>query len=711
MKTIIAKMGAIATALIIALSAPAASMADDTAGGIGGGGSNGTLTGAIHWKSIASDEVGNPYKEFLKRSGWDQATTESQIRARAGNIDACRKSKVIWYINHNATNKWVFNYQYTATHGSGWDNHRNGSGTIEKPHVKVGRVPTTSEIDTFKNWDRTKNGHRIDKKPGYTIICSGAFMPLPKKEVKMTLTEYDTDVVPHERKAIYSYTTSVKPQNIAGKYDPVGEQNLTQQASLPVKTNFGKLWDQVYRQEVKLNKAQLDTAVNAALEKDKKIDHGKLNLNAFNRTGLAEGGILNVYEHATYATVKTNVSTLYAIVSDCTTTQTWNDDLMKYNPSTTECVKRAPRAVSTSVSMAAEAGTQKNTGFYQIMTTHNNHVGFSNLVKSDSTIKLTGGGKLDEQPNTESLTRGTISSSAVSKKYAQQPTVLDFGDKNNTNTAKAATATLGFYDKEAAFICDNSTMTVNASKNGANRNVYMSQVSANSDTTGAISGSQVGNDFEYFRDNDPSDVKVDLWYPTDTNVVSYNGHKALTTTVSRWAEGTPGTQSKSGGKFTMTTGKEKLFTGSDQAKNLRNWNTDTFSNSTSTVLKGQATDFKVSSTWASEAKLPQVLNFKYEYAPTVSTEVHGQNIGFGSGSSQALGQVIKVSAPMEGYCYSKFGATSNVYDTDLMLKNTGSGTKNELDGRIAEGVNGKNGSSAADYDRNLVVRFIRATTE
>lgn len=711
MKTIIAKLGAIATALIIALSAPAAALADDTGGGVGGGGSTGSLTGKIHWKSIAYDQPGTAYQQFLNRSGWDKATTESQIRIRVDNIDVCKQSKVIWYINHNATNKWVFNYGYTPTHGTAWNNHHNGSGTIESPHVKIGRTPTTAEVNTFKNWDRTKNGGVIDKKPGYTIICSGSFMPPPVKESKTVITEYETDEQAHERKEIYSYTTSVKPQLIDGKVDPIGEQNLSQQVSLPKKTNFAALWDRVNRGEVKLNKAQLESAVNAALEKDKKAEHAKLNLNAFNRTGLAEGGILNVYEHANYATIKTNISTLKMIVSDCTVVHTWNDVLMKYNPAKTTCVKRAPQVVSTSIAMSASTNTQKNTGFYQLMTTHNNSVGFQNLVKSDNTIKLTGGGKLDEQPNTESLTRGTISSSAVSKKYAQQPTVLDFGDKNNKNTAKAATATLGFYDKEAAFICDNSTMTVNASKNGANRNVYMSQVSANSDTTGAISGSQVGNEFEYFRDNDPSDVKVDLWYPTETTVVSYNGHKALTTTVSRWAEGTPGTQSKSGGKFTMTTDGQKLFTGSDNPKNLRNWNTDTFTNSTSTVLKGQATDFKVSSTWASEAKLPQVLNFKYEYAPTVSTEVHGQNIGFGSGSSQALGHVIKVSAPMEGYCYSKFGATSNVSDTDLMLKNTGSGTKNELDGKIAEGVNGKNGSSAADYDRNLVVRFIRATTE
>ena len=697
--------------MIIALSAPAASIADDTAGGIGGGSSKGTLTGPIHWKSIASDEVGAPYKEFLKRSGWDVATTESQVRARTGNIDACRKSKVIWYINHKATNKWVYNYNYTPTHGPVWDNHHNASGTIEKPYVSLGRVPTTAEIGAFKTWDKTKNGNQIDSKPSYTIICSGAFIPVRNIVVRSTQNEYITEKDAHERQGIYAYTTSVKPQSIQGKNDPVGSQNLEPQTSKPVKTNFGLLWDRVNRGEVKLNKAQLNSAVDAALQKDKTIEHAKLDLTNNNKIGLAEGGILNVYEYALPATVKTNVDTVKVIVSDCTTTTKWNEAAMRYNAPITKCVKRAPKVVSTSVAMTATNATQQNTGFYQLMTTHNNSAGFQALVKSDKSIKITRGETLAAKPSTESLTQGTISQSAVSKKYNQQPKVLDFGDARNTNAAKKATANLGFYDKEAAFVCDSSNITPNAKKNGAENNAYLTYKSAGSTTYGAVSGDRNSNSFEYFRDNEPRELAVDLWYPDNTNVVSYDGHKALTTTVSRWEQGTPYPQSSSGGKFTMTTDDQKLFTGSDKPKNLRNWNIETFSNSTATALKGQHTDFNVSSTWASEDKLPQVLNVKYEFAPTVHTEVYGQNIGFGKGGAQHLGQVVKVSAPIQGYCYAKFGAASDVQDVDLMLKNTGTGTKNELDGKIAEGVNGKDGSSAADYDRNLVVRFIRATSE
>lgn len=709
MKKLIAKMGAITTALIITFATPLGAMAN-TGGGIGGGGSGGSLSGAIHWKSIAYDEVGRAYDTFLDRSGWDRTTTESQIRGRVGNLEVCKKSKVIWYINHNAQQKWVFNYGYTGTHGSSWNNHRNGSGTIESPHVKIGRIPTTAETNAFKQWDRTQNGHKIDQKPGYTIICSGAFMPLPPKVRTETSQRVLNDDDSHKRTAVYAYSAEIKPQPINGQGDPVGEANLHPQRSEAVKTNFGELWDRVNKGEIKLNRAQLDRAVDAALEKDKQKDHGSITLDETNKTGMAEGGILNVYEYARSATITTNSSSRTIIYTDCTFTRTWNSSTNRYNPETSVCKDRAP-IKTTSISTVGNLNASlKNTGFYQIISVHNNSKGFKNLVKSDGSIKITGGGSLDKTPSANSLTRGTISASAVSKKYDRQPSVLDFGDASNPDPVKAATAKLGFYDKEAAFVCSADGSTSAAGKNGANTNVQRSGIPEDAATYGAKSSDINSNDFQFYRDNDENHVRVDLWYPQNTDVVKYDGSKASSTTVSRWNEGTPYPQSKRGGDFTMKAGDEELFTGNKDNETLKNWNDESFSNRNATVLDNQHTDFTFSSTWASEGKLPQVVNVKYGYAPTVSTQVYGSNFGFGKGSSQKLGSPITVSTEIQGSCFAKFGGETDVSDTDLMVKNTGTGTKNELDGAIAEGVKPKDGSEAAEAERNLVVKFVRGTT-
>lgn len=708
MKKLIAKMGAITTALIIVLATPISAMAS-TGGGIGGGGSEGSLTGKIHWKSIAYEEVGKAYDTFLDRAGWDKGTTESQIRGRVGNLEVCKKSKVIWYINHNAQQKWVYNYGYTGTHGSSWNNHHNGSGTIEAPHVKIGRTPTTAETAAFKRWDRNENGNKIDQKPGYTIICSGAFMPLPPQVRTETTHRVLNDADSHERTAVYSYSAEIKPQLINGQNDPIGETNLHPQRSEAVKTNFGELWDRVKKGEVKLNRAQLDKAVNAALEKDKQRDHGSITLDEKNKTGMAEGGVLNVYEQALNATIETNSASRTVVYTDCTYTRVWNSDTNRYNAETSVCKDRAP-ITTTTVNMGTRNGTLQNTGFYQIMSVHNNYKGFENLVKSDGSIKLTGGGSLDKTPSANSLTRGTISASAVSKKYDKQPSVLDFGDASNPDPAKAATAKLGFYDKEAAFVCSADNSTSAAGKNGASANVQQSGSSKDSATYGAKSSDLNSNDFQFYRDNDENHVRVDLWYPQNTDVVKYNGSKASSTTVSRWNEGTPYPQSKRGGDFTMRAGDEELFTGNKDNEILKNWNEESFSNRNATVLDDQHIDFTFSSTWASEAKLPQVVNVKYGYAPTVSTQVYGSNFGFGKGSSQKLGSPITVSTEIQGSCFAKFGGETDVSDTDLMVKNTGTGTKNELDGAIAEGVKPKDGSEAAEAERNLVVKFVRGTT-
>lgn len=711
-KNIIARISAVFLALIVGFGAPAVALAADTGGGLGGGGSSSSLKGPLYWKSIAYDDSDGTnqktWKKFLSEANWDNNTVESQVRLRVGNLEVCKKSKVIWYVNHNETDKWVYNFSYKPTHGTDWDNYHNnyGKSTIENPRVKIGRVPTTSEVDAFKTWDRKDNGNNINAKPGYTIICSGAFLPPPDEYFDKLETSNSQDV---KNSAVYNhpytYTTDVKPQ-FSG-----GTKKLQPQVGTPVKTNYGKLWDQVNSGKLKLNPDQLKTQVNAALEKDKSISHSKVSLNNENKEAMAQGGVLNVYEQTTKAKMSSQEVIDTTKVEKCTYVRKWNSKTEQFNsPVKVSCVPVSSTPKST-VTMDTDTPTVKNTGFYQMLSVHCNPEQFDALIKSGNGIVKTSG--------SAELVDGKISGSALTKNYTQQPNNknLDFGSASNTNAARAVTGTVGFYDKECGFECTADKTTANAKKNGADSNVETGGKVVNGNlkgvTTTNTSGTVNSNSVELFRDNDKSALKTDLWYPATNGAVVYKGEKPVTTTVSRWEEGTPHPQSSKGGKFTMTTADgTQLFTGSDDAKVQKNWNQDTFSNANSTILKGAHTDFEVSSTWASEQGKPQVINVKYEYAPQVNSRIHANDLSFNASGGKVMGTPVNVSTAIEGKCYVNYknNATDKQMDTKkLFSDNTGTGTKNNLDGKIVQG--GGSVEEAKSKQTNLVVNFVRSTTE
>lgn len=724
-KNIIAKISAIFLALIVGFGAPATALAADTGGGIGGGSSTGNLTGPIYWKSIAYNDSNatnqKTWKKFLSETANPNSEVESQVRGRVGNLEVCKKSKVIWYINHRATNNWVFNYSYTRTHGSDWNNYWNnyGDSTIENPHIKVGRVPTTSEIDAFRKWDSTKNGNKIDQKPGYTVICSGAFIAPPdeyfyKFETKETSSTNNSKVYRHP----YSYITDVKPQFIkaskddekAATKDLIGEPNLEPQSGTPVKTNFGKLWDRIDK-GLKLSPADLDTQVKAAVKKDEAISHSTVTLNDKNKAGMAEGGVLNVYEQTKYAEVSSSSLTKYDKVERCQYVKKWNDSKQQFDaPKKVSCSPYSNTATGTTITMKSEMGTMENTGFYQMISVHCNPEDFKALINSGNGITVTNG--------SAELVDGTISGSAITKKYPKQPTHLDFGDTSNPNAARAATGVLGFYDKECAFECTPDSKTSNAQANGAKNNVELTGNVVDGTRKGAKTSYSTGavnsNSLEFFRDNDKKQVKVDLWYPVRNGVVLYDGEDPVTTTVSRWEKGTPHPQSTSGGKFTMTStnGNKPLFTGKDKVKTQKNWNHEEFNNANSTILPGKHDSFYLSSTWASEQDRPQVFNIKYEYKPMVNSRIYTNNIGFGANGKQNLGTASTVATAIDGKCYVNYRNSSSepqMNTKELFYKNTGTGTTNGLDGQIVQGAGSVNESK--DKQTNLVVNFVRSTTE
>lgn len=715
-KNLLKKIGAaIIVGIGVMVAVPMATA--DTGGGLGGGGSAGNLSGSVHWTSIAHNEKGQAWKEFLAMEtarGRGENWVTNQVINRVNNNSVCQNSKVIWYIEHDNSGKWVYNYG-DETHGSKWDNastNKKGS-TIENPsEVRGSRAPNAAEVTAFKNWDKKSNGNRINGAPGYTIICSGRFdeqVTQPPKETTETTYTYRTDDKPsYTFYEPYSYQSEIVPQLnnfVDGKsFDPIGDNNLNNQKTDVVKTNYAKAIDALTTgkssgTDIEAIKKQLD----AAIAKDaKNSTNATINLNKKNQQGMAEGGVLNVLERTAHARVELHNSERIRIEKKCTYVQTWNTSTGKYNAKKQTGCTTKEETVSNTQEITRNRGSLKNTGFWQMLSVHCNAEQFNALTNATSGSKVVQQGSV----------RDAIASVVYSKTYSQQPKQLDFGDKNNKTAAKSASANLGFYDKECPFNCTPSSSTSDGASNENNAvdnvNTNGPADSADPQNWGAYSKEVNGNVFEYFRDNDPEDIRVNVWYPQESGV-SYDGSAAKSTTITRWAEGTPGVVDSNGGVFTMKSadGTELFTDDNDSAAAQKNWSTDPYSTTTSTQLEGQHNNFTVQATWASDANKPQQLNVKYEYAPMVNTTFPATGIGFKKGSDgsvQTLGKTATVAMPVEGKCYVNYGTEDQVNTTDSFQDNTGSGTTNNLDGDLVEG-------SGTDKQTNLTVRFVRATAE
>lgn len=158
-----------------------------------------------------------------------------------------------------------------------------------------------------------------------------------------------------------------------------------------------------------------------------------------------------------------------------------------------------------------------------------------------------------------------------------------------------------------------------------------------------------------------------------------------------------------------------------------------YSTITSGLVPSQANKFYVAATWSSQKHAPQVLTFKYEYAPDVSTVIP-TSVKFNSDMNANFTNE-KVSVPIHGKIYSKPGSTeSPAVNSSIGLDmfkvqqdNTGSKlvagstpsiVKNNADSELPFGGQAKikNGKWTINNPRTVspyyrVLRFVRATTE
>lgn len=519
---------------------------------------------------------------------------------------------------------------------------------------------------------------------------------------------------------VYSREVTVTPQINAVEpttgdiYDPIGKDNLHIQSSGPLKTAYGNLID-VYAAGTSLDPAEVIENLQAACDLDDGSSRPRVDLDGPNQEGMAEGGVLNITERERDATF--SASQTYSEFDSCIAREFTSDDggaTWTLTGNTKECTGDYPPTKDYSgVDVEALVSTTpKVSGFWQMISVRCNLEGFEALVDATDGIQVanTGGDPY-------------LASAAYSKRYDTIPSKLDFGDPTNPNEAKAATGKLGFYDKECGFECVASPDHPSATHgNGGIFNVGNQEAvpggTVNDDFYGAVSGDHNNNEFTYFRDNQPRPLKIDVAFPRSSGRITYDGSAPLTTTVLRWAEGTPSIDGSDGGQFTMKTndgdvvfdpdgGDVRLQKSWDPIPGVTSDSDIVYSNSTVAVLKGLHRDFTVQSTWASEPKYPQVLNFKWEYNVQGNTRMMVRGLGMaapGAVGHGRAGVAETISAEIQGKCHAFFGPAP--VDTELPFTR-GTGTDTPKDDYIDRGL-----IEGPESDRSTVsLKFVRSTSE
>lgn len=729
---------------------------DWTGGGIGGNGSGSPYK---EWTTARSDSFGTAWQKFnlySKSINPNAFFTSSALTAKGMDPDDCVNSDLIWWLSTRGVDKaWYpsgpeFPYVESpykswdstfpgATHGSAWENRgsKNGipysKGSIESPTTNYGAKPSLQEINKFKEWDQNTNSGLIDTSPGYVVICSGSFKDGTGKDKEWQDVETKTENNDtNELTGPISWATVLSPETNNGFFDPIGANNLHIQPGLPVVTEYGKVVAEVVSRAANVAGAigaclasggficlpkpsdiiffaQAIPRAKKAIEKDKTTtEHSKAIMDPINQYGMAEGGVMNVTEYSVYASLRGKLNSVKNSERTCDYKQRWNAVTNSYGPKEKTCgpwreVKQNNGSISDIL-----PGLVQTTGFWQMMTVHGNKKGIDELLDSDPDL-IYKANNLDPS--------GNISATVLTKKYNTRPINVPLGNAQSPSKVKAKTGTVAFYDKEVPYLCTSLPIIKG---NGSRDNVTLTADSAKALTRGGAvnngenGDNKVSNFFEFFRDNEQRNVKVDVWYPVILPSVLYAFEKPITTTITRDSSGTPSVDGDNGGRFTMksTNGDVKLFTADDNPMEQKNWDSTLFSRTNVTKLQGLHNEFKVQSTWASDNNKPQIFNIKYEYNPLVSNMLPTLNIGFKARGEKDEGISTPVVSKIEGKCMANYNHVDNLFLNkdmkDQIHKNTGSGTANNLDNRIIDGSKGIN--SRLD-GTSLVINFIRSTTE
>lgn len=778
------KKGLIAGLVTLAVLLTGSPAHADVIGGGGTSSSGGLNAGASapgNWDRVVG--IWDPsdtgaYDDFLaaaqgngRYGNLDSAAKVEAKLSGMGILEQCKSARLIVYLRDENFGVWMYSttdfgvadevINEAWTNVSGTSNNyvyvteRNAAGYPGwNENWTITSGATISPKQEVQNY--AQNGIRGRGEP--TVICSwgsGAEVASESYNRKQATT---TDSAAWTEP--YSWSTSVQREITQGGIDPIGINNLENQTAVTAKTDYAAIYDAIASSDsesVQSKRNRISKAVTADTTKG----HAQVNLSNNNKAGLAEGGVLSIYEHTAYASINSAQSTPWQLCTKTTSSRRW--DGTKYvsvstanEPITWDQANCGSAPISGAAptytpSQSGEAGypttakgwvagtstytntktlgTAANTGFWQILSVHCNPAELAALlagVTGETLVSQTAG------------VNGNSTSVVNSQRYNARPAQVDFGKDTGDGSMKSRSGQLGFYDKECDLTCiSNPTTATGASvANGATTNQSITTNQGGKDYLGGtLYNAEVNaNYLEIFRDNADRKVTVNTSYPrnndpqfkyggTYTNAAAGYGSMTVpatapvSTTITRWANGTPTSDGLTGGQFTMfaenaSGARTKLFQPTSPAPVTQlNWKTNPYQSLNSTALNGFYKTFVIKATWASEANRPQVINVKWEYTPTVWTRIPA-TVGFSNSSSATNMQINSYAVydqKVDGRCYAIYGTNSG--DLDLLSRvqqSTGTGTTNYLDNSMVEGANDDNSWKKAS---NLVLKFVRAVSE
>lgn len=666
---------------------------DDPIGGGGGGGGGGATATGLHWRVISGP---NAWAQFASLPsyvwGMDQITISDE------DLALCQASENVWFViaANMPYDNWMAN-AWSIGSGDAIVNFAHNGHDIYSPRDAT--ASSASFNDAITEWNA---GNSLWLRERTTLVCSGTMGELQT----VTETEYNTESETSTVTGIYGYNTSITPQFSANS-------PLEAQSGTPLKTSFGDLFDTYFTIEVDpitmtytvvpkggtILPDDLVAQAEAAIAADTAMGHQTVDLSPVNQAGMADGGVLNFNEFTQEVSITASSTQYEERYREC-------DQISTDGGVTWTTLTCGPWSAWTEVDdvaavPSATAPIQYQTGFWQMISVHCNLPGFQDLMDSvtGETVVSTGDGNL--------------AATATSRVYTTQPAVLDFGQPGTPSADR------GFFDKECSIECVADPDGANATAaNGAVSNARATDPDGGTvEKYGATADGVNGNYMEFFRDNQPNDLTLDVWYPSDGTYVDYDGHAPLTTTVSRWAEGTPSIDGSGAGTFILKDAEgNSVFNSTGNTLTQTNWHPTAetpesdylVSSPTSGVLAGLHRDFTAQATWASDSGAPQVLNFKWEYAPLIRSYFPTTGLGFTTGSAKEVGASSAHWSNVEVECYAQFGQDTSVDTTLQVHGSTGTGTTNTLD----DGLLNHSGSSLPDDNaNNLFIQFVRSTTE
>lgn len=771
-----------------------------SAGGGYGGLSN---SGRAHWV-----KVDKPW--LMRRS---ETTVGNVDKWSLHNKPACKATNDVWILIPGATfDKW-----HSAYHSDGW------RFSLWAPDTAAGaKANHESVINEMVNnggvglsWNDAKN--RLSRQ---NMVC----ISTDNRPDQVNWDYYVREELPRTanftKNEPYRLNVTVSPQPIEGKLDPIGKQNLNTQSSSET-TNFARVWDELLTKSRESGYENQNiyndflSKFDEAIRQDATRERKQVELNRENLEGMGEGGILNVDEHTYYARSDVSTTTTRYYVERCVAeykhgqwrnreqglpcervndphinphnlpkppahwakngnvAAAWHhnnnnphrqNEFTYYTPPQGQWGRTSWEKYKSTITVAHP--TQRNTGFWQIISAHCNELGFQQLkaAMGNSLEKLDAGNS-----------GNAISGLYKTQKYDSRPAVLPLGHNHTSlNSAQRETAKLGFYDKECPYQCtahesfEESTISNDAKFNTSksdgffngkdkpvNANGYFGSIlndkskhhSGNVDEIFSNSKKTEGNRFEFFRDNEFNNFRVNTWFPIPTDSIIYEGEQAKSTMVTLNPNGTP----EVGKEFNMkyidvarNTGKMDAYGNIDglpadqwweiggppapsdtrvgllnkdssssgslfvkenakfgtNALVTKNFDTSERYNSPyQSVIPGTVNYFSVKSSWASEVNKPQSVSFNWEYSPIVKSKVPA-TLGFTAGGNNTLATFKEVGTRVDGRCFSEFGTLEQTKNNkSLMWVTTGSSAKASF-----------TGPAYSDFENRVVaLTFVRGT--